>query len=266
MVFVSWYIFELVTCIHIQIFLSLICTVSLSVPNIFCPLVSGKLFSPCRIIVQLFFAHNYPTVKKNSRYLNSLDVQGLAKKMDQIRVQSISLFSSLTVAFNKDTNSKKKTVNPHGFSTLFLFLHRNLKILVCFMAKQFFFRLKISIGPNLGFCFFWLLAYSSQILKKKEKKAKLVFANIYNSKYTNFWFYVKNLIMDLCLLHSWVLGIDNLAKWQKNMLQLKRFGGFMAINLQILNTQIIQKHAIFHSHKKEVCSLRCAKMHKPKKT
>ena len=24
--------------------------------------------------------------------------------------------------------------------------------------------------------------------------------------------------------HSWVLGVDNLAKWQKNMLQLKRFG------------------------------------------
>ena len=36
-------------------------------------------------------------------------------------------------------------------------------------------------------------------------------------------------------VHSWVLGIDNLAKWQKNMLQLKRFGGFLAINLQILN-------------------------------
>jgi hypothetical protein len=25
--------------------------------------------------------------------------------------------------------------------------------------------------------------------------------------------------------YSWVLGVDNLAKWQKNMLQLKRFGG-----------------------------------------
>jgi hypothetical protein len=25
-------------------------------------------------------------------------------------------------------------------------------------------------------------------------------------------------------LHSWVLGVDNLANWQKNMLQLKRFG------------------------------------------
>ena len=36
-------------------------------------------------------------------------------------------------------------------------------------------------------------------------------------------------------LHSWVLGIDNLAKWQKNMLQLKRFRGFRAINLLILN-------------------------------
>ena len=26
-------------------------------------------------------------------------------------------------------------------------------------------------------------------------------------------------------LRSWVLGVDNLAKWQKNMLQLKLFGG-----------------------------------------
>ena len=28
----------------------------------------------------------------------------------------------------------------------------------------------------------------------------------------------------------------------------------------------MQKPAIFHSHKKEVCSLRCTKMHKPQKT
>jgi hypothetical protein len=33
------------------------------------------------------------------------------------------------------------------------------------------------------------------------------------------------------LLHSWVLGIDNLAKWQNKLLQLKRFGNFSAINL-----------------------------------
>jgi hypothetical protein len=45
--------------------------------------------------------------------------------------------------------------------------------------------------------------------------------------------------------HSWVLGIDNLAKWQKNMMQLKRFGEFLAINLQILNKQIIQKTSHF---------------------
>ena len=36
-------------------------------------------------------------------------------------------------------------------------------------------------------------------------------------------------------LHSWVLGVDNLAKWQKNILQLKYLGGFMAMNLQILD-------------------------------
>ena len=35
--------------------------------------------------------------------------------------------------------------------------------------------------------------------------------------------------------HSWVLGVDNLAKWQKNILQLKYLGGFMAMNLQILD-------------------------------
>ena len=32
-------------------------------------------------------------------------------------------------------------------------------------------------------------------------------------------------IFGLYVLHSWVLGVDNLAKWQKNMLQLKLFGG-----------------------------------------
>ena len=66
--------------------------------------------------------------------------------------------------------------------------------------------------------------------------------------------------------HSLVLGVDNLAKWQKNRLQLKPFGGSLAINLQILSTSIIQKTAISHRHKKEVWSLRCSKMHKPQKT
>ena len=29
---------------------------------------------------------------------------------------------------------------------------------------------------------------------------------------------------EILVLHSWVLGVDNLAKWQKNMQQLKHFG------------------------------------------
>jgi hypothetical protein len=42
-------------------------------------------------------------------------------------------------------------------------------------------------------------------------------------------------LIDVVSQHSWVLGIDKLAKWQKDMLQLKRFGGSWAIILHILD-------------------------------
>ena len=48
-------------------------------------------------------------------------------------------------------------------------------------------------------------------------------------------YYINLLLIKMAVVHSWVLGVDNLAKWQKNILQLKYLGGFMAMNLQILD-------------------------------
>jgi hypothetical protein len=66
--------------------------------------------------------------------------------------------------------------------------------------------------------------------------------------------------------HSWVLGIDNLAKWQENMLHLNCFWGFLAINLQFLINKSYKNLPFFTAtRKRSVYSLRCAKMHKPQK-
>ena len=54
---------------------------------------------------------------------------------------------------------------------------------------------------------------SPNFFKKHQNKAE--FKNLDDSEVPNYDFPG----------HSWVLGVDNLAKWQKNMLQLKLFGG-----------------------------------------
>ena len=155
--FVCRYIFELVTCIHIQIFLSLICTVSLSVPNIFCPLVSGKLFSPCKRIVQLkIFFFTYIRLLKNFWGDKQLRRSRVRQKMDQMRVQSMSLFSILTVAFNKNTNSKKEDREP-TWILCFIFLSTQKFEETCwFYGETVFFQLK-NLTMDLTLVFFWYL-------------------------------------------------------------------------------------------------------------
>ena len=65
----------------------------------------------------------------------------VGQKMDQMRAQNISLFSILTVAFNKNTNSKKEDREPKWF---LCFLYTENWETCWIYGETFFFRLKIS--------------------------------------------------------------------------------------------------------------------------
>ena len=51
------------------------------------------------------------------------------------------------------------------------------------------------------------------------------------------------------VMHSAEMGVRYLAIWQRKIMQQRKYGCDLAINLQIFGKWIIQNHAIFHGHK-----------------